>query len=179
MFKCDCPPYSCSERVSRYLDGDALAGEELASKFRPLVLQIVRKVLGPENQGQREDAYQEAMLRIFSKLDTWEERCPFCKWLAIVATRRVVDLKRKPHPQQLDVPESIVDDRPHGVTVDTQEIVDSVLQKLSVQERLAWELSLNGIAPAQIAQRVGKSERTVQLWLASIRSKLNERLRKP
>ena len=169
MFKCDCPPYSCSERVSRYLDGDALAGEELAGKFRPLVLQIVRKVMGPDGQDQWDDAYQEAMLRIFSKIDTWEERCPFCKWLAIVATRRVVDLKRKPRPEPLDAPESIVDDRPHSISLDTREIIDAVLQRLSVQERLAWELSLNGIATAQIATRVGKSERTVQLWLASTR----------
>jgi RNA polymerase sigma factor (sigma-70 family) len=133
--------------------------------------------MGSENQGQWEDAYQEAMLRIFSKIDTWEEGCPFCKWLAIVATRRVVDLTRKPRPQLLDAPESIVDERPHSISFETQEIVDSVLQKLSVQERLAWELSHNGIPTAQIAKRVGKSERTVQLWLASTRSKLNSRLR--
>ena len=87
MFQCDCPPDDCAGKVERYLGGDQVAGNQLAEKFTGLVRSIVRRVLGPERREEHDDACQAVFLRVFSNLEQWGERCPFCKWLAVVAAR--------------------------------------------------------------------------------------------
>src|SRR5438045_1046461 len=91
MRGCDCPPDDCAARVRSYLAGSRGAGDELVRKFTPLVQAITRRVLGPKARDVWDDAGQVAFLKVFAKLETWEERCPFCDWLAVVATRRILD----------------------------------------------------------------------------------------
>src|SRR4051794_41921759 len=94
MFECDCPPDDCAGLVAAFLDGDRTAGDELAKKFTPLVRAVVARVLGPGRREEYDDAAQTIFLRMFANLQRWEGRCPFCKWLAVVAARRGVDLGR-------------------------------------------------------------------------------------
>ena len=70
----------------------ATAGDALARKFTALVRSIVQRVLGPGRREEWDDACQAVFLRVFTNLGKWEERCPFCKWLAVVAARRAIDL---------------------------------------------------------------------------------------
>ena len=94
MFECDCPPYDCAARVQAYLNGDRTAGDELARKFIPLVRAIVQRTLGTTNGAEIDDASQAIFLRLFARLGAWERRCPFCRWLAVVAARRAIDYAR-------------------------------------------------------------------------------------
>src|SRR5438132_1512424 len=87
MFQCDCPPDNCAEKVRLYLAGQRSAGDELVVKFTPLVRSIVQRVLGPGRREEWDDACQAVFLRVFANLGRWEQRCPFCKWLAVVAAR--------------------------------------------------------------------------------------------
>src|SRR5688500_15166209 len=96
MFECDCPPDDCAGKVGRYLGGDRAAGDELAAKFAALVRSIVQRVLGPGRREDWDDASQAVFLRVFANLHRWEQRCPFCKWLAVVAARRAIDVSRLP-----------------------------------------------------------------------------------
>ena len=97
MFQCDCPPDNCAEKVRLYQLGDRRAGDALAQKFDALVRSIVQRVLGVGKREEWDDACQAIFLRLFTNLDKWEQKCPFCKWLAVVAARRAIDA-RDPHP---------------------------------------------------------------------------------
>src|SRR5262245_40635896 len=114
MRGCDCPPDDCAARVRRYLAGDRVVGDELVRKFTPLVQAIARRVLGPEAQDAWDDARQVAFLKIFTRLETWEERCPFCDWLAVVATRRILDQAQQVRSSlpTVELPREIVDPHP-------------------------------------------------------------------
>src|SRR3954463_11990525 len=98
MFQCDCPPEDCRGLVEAFLGGDRGAGDELARKFSALVKAVVARVLGPSRREDWDDACQMIFLRLFANLHRWERRCPFCKWLAVVAARRAIDLSRRPAP---------------------------------------------------------------------------------
>src|SRR5260370_38606409 len=96
MFQCDCPPDNCAEKVRLFLEGQRPAGDALVTKFEALVRSIVQRVLGPGRREEWDDACQAIFLRVFSNLDSWEERCPFCKWLLVPAARRAIGLSKMP-----------------------------------------------------------------------------------
>ena len=112
MFQCDCPPDNCAEKVRLFLEGQREAGDALVVKFNALVHSIVQRVLGPGRREEWDDACQAIFLRVFSNLESWEQRCPFCKWLAVVAARRAIDVSRLPSLMQ-PLPEAeLPDPRP-------------------------------------------------------------------
>jgi RNA polymerase sigma factor (sigma-70 family) len=176
MRGCDCPPDDCAAKVRQYLAGDRGAGDELVRKFTPLIQAIARRVLGPAAQDAGDDACQVAFLKVFARLETWQGRCPFCDWLAVVATRRILDqaqqVRATPHTVQL--PREVVDPHPPPLAPETVECLERVIARLSPEWRRAYELAIDGQDRPAIAQALGKSVRTIHYWLAAIRQEMED-----
>jgi RNA polymerase sigma factor (sigma-70 family) len=176
MRGCDCPPDDCAAKVRRYLAGDRAAGDDLVRKFTPLVQAIARRVLGRGLQDLWDDASQLAFLKVFARLETWAGRCPFCDWVAVVATRRILD-----HSQQLrsalptvELPREIADPHPCFLARETVECVDRVITSLPAEWKKAYQLAIDGEDRQAIARTLGKSVRTIQYWLAAIREAMED-----
>jgi RNA polymerase sigma factor (sigma-70 family) len=174
MFQCDCPPDNCAARVSLYLAGDRAAGDALVCKFTPLVRSIVQRVLGPERREEWDDACQTIFLRLFANLKKWEERCPFCKWLAVVAARRAIDLSRVVNPVQRLPLEEIADPRPAPPDRETIERIEQAVAALPPEWQQLWEWWVQGVRRDEMARRSGKSLRTIHYWLAEMLDQLRE-----
>jgi RNA polymerase sigma factor (sigma-70 family) len=177
--QCNCPPFDCAARVKRWLTGDRSAGEELYLRFRPLAWAIVIRVLGPKRSDEWEDACQAIFLRVQERLKTWEQRCPFCQWLGVVAARRAVDLRRQRHLIPLPEPADLQDRDPPSPSLDPDEM-ECIRQRVagfSEDWRQVWELHLEGINHEEIGRRVGKSRRSIQYWLAEMREQLQQCLK--
>jgi RNA polymerase sigma factor (sigma-70 family) len=174
MFQCDCPPDNCAARVSLYLAGDRAAGDALARKFTPLVRSIVQRVLGPDRREEWDDACQTIFLRLFANLKKWEERCPFCKWLAVVAARRTIDLGRMVDPVKRLPLEEIADPRPEPPDRETIERIEQAVAALPPEWQQLWEWWVQGLRRDEMARRSGKSLRTIQYWLAEMLDQLRE-----
>src|SRR5437660_11017214 len=121
MFQCDCPPDDCAGKVSLFLLGERAAGDALVNKFTGLVRSIVQRVLGPGRREEWDDACQAIFLRLFTNLHKWDNRCPFCKWLAVVAARRAIDQGRLAEPTVQLPHADIPDPRPPPPDPDTIE----------------------------------------------------------
>jgi RNA polymerase sigma-70 factor (ECF subfamily) len=76
-------PDDIDELARSARDGDRDALESLLTAVRPRVLNICRGVL--PYSGDAEDACQEAMLNVATKIGTWGARGRFTTWLHIVA----------------------------------------------------------------------------------------------
>ena len=174
MFQCDCPPGDCAASVQRYLAGERTAGDELVRKFTPLVRSIVQRVLGHGRREEWDDACQTIFLRLFANLHRWEERCPFCKWLAVVAARRAIDLGRLPGAMQRLPPSELADPRPPPPDRETVERIEQAVGHFPPDWRRVWELWKEGAGREEIARAVGKSVRTVHYWLAEMFDQLRE-----
>jgi RNA polymerase sigma factor (sigma-70 family) len=176
---CNCPPFDCAARVKRWLIGDRSAGEELYLRFRPLVWAIVTRVLRPKQSDEWEDACQATFLRVQECLKTWEQRCPFCQWLGVVAARRAVDFRRQRHLLVLPDANDLPGRAPHHPPLEPEEM-EGIRQRVagfSQDWRQVWELHVEGINHDEIACRVDKSRRTIQYWLAEMREQLRECLK--
>jgi len=176
MFECDCPPDDCAGKVATYLAGDRSAGDALVEKFTPLVRAVVARVLGPQRREDWDDACQTIFLRLFSNLNQWGQRCPFCKWLAVVAARRAIDLSRVPLQPQTSLATEVVAPPSSRPDADTIERIHALVQRFPPQWREVWQLWLAGMPREEIARRSGKSLRTIQYWLAEMLDYLREQL---
>ena len=176
MFQCDCPPEDCAGQVHSYLAGRREAGDELARKFAPLVRAVVIRVLGAARREEFDDACQTIFLRLFSNLHRWEQRCPFCKWLAVVAARRAIDLSKLPAPTGRFPLEQVPDPRPSAPDRETIERIEQAVARFPPQWRQVWEWWVQGIRRDEMAQRSGKSLRTIQYWLAEMLDQVRESL---
>jgi RNA polymerase sigma-70 factor (ECF subfamily) len=176
MFQCDCPPDDCAGRVAAFLAGDRAAGDALATKFAGLVRAVVARVLGPARREDWDDACQTIFLRLFTNLHRWEGRCPFCKWLAVVAARRAIDLARLTEPRDRVPLEQIADPRPTTPDRETFEQIERVAARFPPEWRQVWEWWLQGERREEMARRSGKSLRTIQYWLAEMLDELREAL---
>lgn len=177
MFQCDCPPDDCAARVARYLAGDRAAGDELARKFAPLVYRIVQRVLGVSRREEWDDAAQAIFLRLFANLGRWEQRCPFCKWLPVVAARRAIDLTQAAPPGERVPLEQIADPTPPAaVEGELAERLEVLLRRFPPDWRQLWDWFVQGVPREEMAKRCGKSLRTVQYRLAEILDQVREGL---
>jgi RNA polymerase sigma factor (sigma-70 family) len=177
MFACDCPPDNCARKVELYLLGDRCAGDALARKFTPLVFRIVQRVLGTGHREEWEDVSQAVLLHLFTNLGKWEQRCPFCKWLAVVVARRAIDLGRLSEPLPRLPSEEIADPRPLSPDRDTLEAIEQTVAKFPEEWRRLWECWAQGQSREEMARQAGKSLRTVQYWLAEMLDQVRQALR--
>jgi RNA polymerase sigma factor (sigma-70 family) len=162
--------------VALYLTGDRSAGDQLAEKFAPLVHRIVQRVLGVARREEWEDAAQAIFLRVFANLRRWEQRCPFCKWLAVVAGRRAIDLSRI-GPVLESIPlEEVPDPHPPQVEGEVAERLEILLRTFPPDWRQFWDWFAQGVPREEMARRAGKSLRTVQYRLAEILDQVREGL---
>jgi RNA polymerase sigma factor (sigma-70 family) len=176
MFQCDCPPDDCAGRVALFLAGNRQAGDALALKFTPLVRSIVHRVLGPGRRAEWDDACQAIFLRLFANLGKWGQRCQFCKWLAVVAARRAIDLGRLPDPMDRLPEDEIADRRPAPPDRDTLERIERAVAHFPPEWRAVWEDWVTGRPREEMAKRARKSLRTIQYWLAEMLDQLREGL---
>ncbi len=76
-------PDQIDDMARRARDGDADAMEDLLGELRPRVLAICRGVL--PFSGDAEDACQEALLSVATKIASWKGNGRFTTWLHVVA----------------------------------------------------------------------------------------------
>lgn len=97
--------------VRRFQAGDAAAGEELARRYYPRILRIVRVRIWSRLRGwtNPEDVVGEVFTRLLGSLPTFEQRgaARFIDWVASLIEHEIVNQARKMRPvQSLDASES-------------------------------------------------------------------------
>jgi RNA polymerase sigma factor (sigma-70 family) len=82
--------------VRAALEGDKEALERLVEQVQPLIYRLALRFFG--NPADAEDASQEAMIQIVTRLDRFSGRSAFTTWAYSVATRRFLSLARQGGP---------------------------------------------------------------------------------
>lgn len=75
------------------LSGDEKAYESLLNKYRNLVFSIMLKMA--RNKQEAEDLTQEAFMKAFSSLATFNDEFAFSTWLMKIASNNCIDFLRK------------------------------------------------------------------------------------
>ena len=189
------PPASGGEaaliQAAQRRDPDAF--EQLVRLYDRAVLRVTMNLLrSPEDA---RDAYQEAFLKVYRRIDSFRFQCSFHTWLYRIATNVCLDhLRRKnvrkehgvddrneesgPNPLQLAADVSAHGD-PSRVLAgrELSDRIDQALERLSPKERLVFELRhYEGLRLKTIGEMIGVSEEAAKNSLFRATRKLREAL---
>ncbi|MCA1061449.1 RNA polymerase sigma factor SigW [Rossellomorea aquimaris] len=129
------------KRIKQVLKGDQNAFAELVELYRDKVFQICYRMLG--NRHEAEDIAQEAFIRAYVNIETFNQKRKFSTWLFRIATNLCIDRIRKKKPDYfLDAEVAGTE----GLTMYSQVAADVQLpedevENMELQETIQTEIS--------------------------------------
>ncbi|HOJ67447.1 MAG TPA: sigma-70 family RNA polymerase sigma factor [Candidatus Hydrogenedentes bacterium] len=164
------------------------AFDEIVRRYQGRIYAAAYRIVG--NREDALDVTQDALVKIYQKLDTWAPTGTFSSWVMRLATNQAIDRVR----QMKRRPQEALDERidytgegalpsapPTDAGARASEIEDRVrkaLEKLSPMQRMVFELRhFEGLALADIAGELGCSIGSVKVHLFRALKKLREELR--
>lgn len=179
------------KRIKQVIKGDQEAFGEIVDIYKNSVYQLCYRMLG--NRHEAEDAAQEAFIRAYTNIQSFNQELKFSTWLFRIATNLSIDRMRKKKPNQyldaevagkegLTLYSQIPSDTPlpeiELESLELQETVHKEILKLPEKYRSAIilkyidELSLN-----EISEILGLPIGTVKTRIHRGREALRQQLR--
>lgn len=169
----------CLAQAAR--DGDPEAFEALARRLERRVYGLCRLVL--QNDHEAADATQEAFLRSYDRLASYDPARPFAPWLLTIAARVSRDLagRRRPRPSATAPVELAAPAADPALVLSDREDLERIrraIGRLPERERLALVLRFEeGLEPREAADAVGVSEGNLRVILYRAKARLRSMLR--
>ena len=162
-----------NELVRRAHSGCADSFAELARRFRPRLLNLLRNRTGAPNS-DAEDIAQEALARAFQHLDRFDYRFRFSTWLYTIAIRLARDQSRsrRRRPRHVSLSEAHCDARESEFTERSllRDTVDNLWQTArrvltDAQYTAMWLKYAEDMSTVEIAQVMRKTRIGVRVLL--------------
>ena len=176
--------------VAAAKSGDTAAFEELVNRYERKIFRLTMNIT--RNHEDAEDAMQDAFMKAYRHLQTFEEGSRFYTWLVrIAANEALMRLrKRRPNVFSLDepvqgeeeiVPRDIQDWGPNPeqryARSEIREILDKVIEELEPDFRVVLVLrDIEELSTEESANVLGISEAAVKSRLLRARLKLRKKL---
>jgi RNA polymerase sigma-70 factor (ECF subfamily) len=174
------PARSEFDLITAARQGDLHAFDELVRRHREAVITVVYRLCGDVHLA--EDAAQEAFIRAWQHLDSYQPRSPFRNWVYRIAINAALDalraVRQEPEPVDVDATAS-ADDRPEAL-VERAEQAEGVRQAvLSLPPASRAVLVLReyeGLSYREIADTLDIPVGTVMSRLSYARGRLRQAL---
>jgi RNA polymerase sigma factor (sigma-70 family) len=168
--------------IERVLNGDSSAYGMLVAKHKNMVFSIVLKILN--NREDAEEIAQDAFLKAYSSLNSFEKKSKFSTWLYRIAYNTAISKTRKKKVEFVGLETTIVENystdeitlNSHSIEdVDQKALVDKALSTLNEGDNLLVTLFYKGDNTIDdISEITGLSASNVKVKLFRIRKKLYE-----
>ncbi|MCR4831005.1 MAG: sigma-70 family RNA polymerase sigma factor [Pseudobutyrivibrio sp.] len=184
---------SDEELIKKYQDGDQAILNFICEKYKPLVLKISKKyfLVGGEN----EDLIQEGMIGLFSAIGDYNihSEVTFYHFAQMCIDRQMIKVieasNRKKHSplnayvslygedgEEIDEPAFTTDD-PAELVIEAEEnltLIDRLKKNLSKMEQQVLDLYMQDYDYREIAQKLGKTEKSIDNTLTRIKTKARQ-----
>ena len=184
---------SDEELIKKYQDGDQAILNFICEKYKPLVLKISKKyfLVGGEN----EDLIQEGMIGLFSAIGDYNihSEVTFYHFAQMCIDRQMIKVieasNRKKHSplnayvslygedgEEIDEPAFATDD-PAELVIEAEEnltLIDRLKKNLSKMEQQVFDLYMQDYDYREIAQKLGKTEKSIDNTLTRIKAKARQ-----
>jgi RNA polymerase sigma-70 factor (ECF subfamily) len=163
--------------VERCLGGDTAAFRTLVERYQRVLFTVAVRMLGDADQAA--DAAQDAFVRAYRKLQTYDSRHKFFSWLYRILVNECLNVRRSRRLlEPLDAGLASADN-PHRAAeqAELRASVQTALRRLSPAYREVIVLRhYAGLSYVEIAETVGVAEKTVKSRLYSARQQLGQDL---
>jgi len=173
---------SDAETVRRAASGDDAAFAELAARFKPVILHVLSTVSVPEED--RNDLYQEGLIGLYKAVLLYDPSLSSFSTFASVCIRSgIADGMRRYQKEHSIRAEEISTEEipdvgagsPERILLGKEELsalLEQIDQNLSPMERKVFGLHLQGKKGFEIAQILGREQKSVENTLFRARRKL-------
>ncbi len=176
--------------VAAAKSGDVAAFEELVSRYERKIFRLTMNIT--RNREDAEDAMQDAFLKSYSHLKTFQGDSRFYTWLVRIAANEALMRLRKRRPNQFSLDEPIEGDddlfprelqdwgpgpEQRFAQTEMREILSSVIDELEPDYRVVFVLrDIEELSTEETAASLGISVPAVKSRLLRARLKLREKL---
>lgn len=170
--------------------GDVGAFEELVSRYERKIFRLTMNITG--NREDAEDAMQDAFLKSYSHLKTFQGDSRFYTWLVRIAANEALMRLRKRRPNQFSLDEPIASDEDliprelqdwgpgpeqRFAQTEMREILSGVIEELEPDYRMVFVLrDIEELSTEDTASALGISVPAVKSRLLRARLKLRNKL---
>jgi RNA polymerase sigma-70 factor (ECF subfamily) len=165
--------------IDRCRVGDSKAQFELYKLYYKPMYNVCLHLIG--NEVDAEDVMQEAFLKAFTKIDTYEGKVSFGAWLKKIVVNRSLDELKKRKVKFVELNEKIPDEEPVSLNVSEiqMEKLKKSIQQLPDGYRVVLSLYLlEGYDHEEISQILGISNVSSRSQFMRAKQKLREILQK-
>lgn len=130
-----------NKRIKQVLKGDQNAYADIVNLYQHKLYQICYRMLG--NKQEAEDIAQEAFVRAYINLHSYDQKRKFSTWLYRIATNLCIDRIRKKKPDYyLDAEVAGTDglDMYSQIAAD-EKLPEDVVTQMELQDRIQYEIS--------------------------------------
>lgn len=176
--------------VAAAKSGEAAAFEELVSRYERKIFRLTMNIT--RNREDAEDAMQDAFLKSYSHLKTFQGDSRFYTWLVRIAANEALMRLRKRRPNQFSLDEPIEGDEDlmprelqdwgpgpeqRFAQTEMREILSGVIEELEPDYRIVFVLrDIEELSTEETAASLGISIPAVKSRLLRARLKLREKL---
>jgi RNA polymerase sigma-70 factor (ECF subfamily) len=166
--------------VARCLRGDSSAFEAIVRRYERALFSVAYRLLGDYEDAR--DATQNALLRAYEGLDTYDPNRRFFSWIYRIAVNECLNARRARRPGEplSDHLEAAPADGPlqNVEAMERSESIDAALVRLSEEHRLVVVLRhFADLSYTEISEAIGVPEKTVKSRLFEARQRLGDLLR--
>lgn len=173
-----------NEYIDRVIDGDTHAFRFLVERYQDMIFTIALKIAGKKEDA--EDIAQEAFVKCFKSLRSFNRKSRFSTWLYRIAYNHAIDFIKKRKMKSIPLELTGSENKPEETEVVPGENLDrkvlelllkGAIEKLPAEDRIIVFLYYyNDHSVKEIAEVVGIKENNVKIKLHRIRQKLTNRL---
>lgn len=179
-----------SQLVAAAKSGDATAFEELVNRYERKIFRLTMNIT--RNHEDAEDAMQEAFLKAYAHLGSFQEDSRFYTWLVRIAANEALMRLRKRRPNQFSLDEPVEGDEdlmPREIQdwgpspeqryaqTEMHGILDQVIDQLEPDYRAVFVLrDVEELSTEETAAAMGISVAAVKSRLLRARLKLRQKL---
>ncbi|MBD7983745.1 RNA polymerase sigma factor SigW [Sporosarcina sp. Sa2YVA2] len=130
-----------NKRINQVLKGNQEAFEEIVTLFQQRLYQVCYRMLG--NAQEAEDIAQEAFVRAYVNIHTYDQKRKFSTWLYRIATNLCIDRIRKKKPDYyLDATVPGTDGlNMYSQIAATGDLPEEEIERMETQDRVQYEIS--------------------------------------
>lgn len=130
-----------NKRIKQVLKGDQNAFADIVNLYQHRLYQVCYRMLG--NKQESEDIAQEAFVRAYTNLHTFDQKRKFSTWLYRIATNLCIDRIRKKKPDYyLDAGIAGTEGLDmYSQIASAEQLPEDQVEQMELQDRIQYEIS--------------------------------------
>lgn len=172
-----------NEVVSRIIEGDLRAFEQLVKQYQKLVFHVITRMMADTEDAK--DICQEVFIKVYTNLKSFGFQSKLSTWIARIAYHTAINyLKKHKKITNVQYPDDLdqfhfTDENPEKTLIkkDLSAYINQLIEKMPVQYKTMLTLyHLNEFSYQEIEEITGMPEGTVKSYLYRARRLLKDKL---